>query len=73
MTLGGGTKARGGMSNSELRLAAAIAASTDEPAVGVRARRRGEALGDLALEHQRQALIGADAVEPASSSGVAML
>ena len=62
--MGGGTKARGGRSNRIFGSAQPLHQHR-QPAVGRAARRRDEPLGDLALEHQGQAFVLADPVEPA--------
>ena len=56
VTLGGGTKAEAAMSN-RMRASRAPAGEHREPAVGLGAGRRGDALGDLALEHQHQPVV----------------
>ena len=56
VTLGGGTKADGAMSN-RIFASRAPARQHGEPAVGLRAGLRHDALGDLALEHQHEPVV----------------
>ena len=74
VTFGGGVKAAGGTSN-RMRVSAAPAGEHAEAAVvGALRGRRDDALGDLALEHQRQPVearrpgLGSPASRPAAAS-----
>ena len=73
VTFGGGTKADGAMSN-RIFASRAPARQHREPAVGLRAGLRDDALGDLALEHQHEPVVpgrprlGGEPARPAARS-----